>query len=431
MITYHFPPDGAVGGLRWSGLSKYLARLGWEVHIVTSAHGIDADAAPGVHRHVCVRRRTLNDAYRSLRERRAARGGPIPAADAAVPGVAPSARAMLPRLAGAALHALRVGCSMALDFPDDGRGWVTRAGMTARRLMRQQPFDVVLTSGPPHSAHYAGIVATAGTGIPHVIDMRDPWRDMSREWPGYAVKSRLFGYLEDMMFHSTKHVLVNTREFAESLAATRPSLAVSHVSNGTDLESLPRRSADLFEGMSLVYAGTVYMGRSFNTLLSALEGVARARPDAASRITLRIAGRMGSAQAELLRVELDRRGLGGMVKLYGPLPRTEALDLLRRSHLALVLAQGQPTQIPAKLYECVGIGIPTLVVAESASAASREARRIGGLTVEPDDDAGMRRVLDALLDGAIDTTIPPSVPISYEALARQTDRLLRLAAPSR
>jgi hypothetical protein len=37
VITYHFPPDGSVGGQRWAGLSKYLARLGWEVHVITAA----------------------------------------------------------------------------------------------------------------------------------------------------------------------------------------------------------------------------------------------------------------------------------------------------------------------------------------------------------------------------------------------------------
>src|SRR2546427_696001 len=30
VITYHFPPDGSVGGLRWAGITKYLARLGWK-----------------------------------------------------------------------------------------------------------------------------------------------------------------------------------------------------------------------------------------------------------------------------------------------------------------------------------------------------------------------------------------------------------------
>src|SRR3982751_5669206 len=66
VISYHFPPDGAVGGQRWAGLSKYLARLGWEVHVVTAAAGGGLQPIPGVHRHFCRRRRTLNDVYKSV-----------------------------------------------------------------------------------------------------------------------------------------------------------------------------------------------------------------------------------------------------------------------------------------------------------------------------------------------------------------------------
>src|SRR4051812_6280385 len=65
IITYHFPPDGAIGGQRWAGLSKYLARLGWEVHVVTSAAAPHDDEPSNVHRHVCNPRRTFNDFYKS------------------------------------------------------------------------------------------------------------------------------------------------------------------------------------------------------------------------------------------------------------------------------------------------------------------------------------------------------------------------------
>jgi hypothetical protein len=137
---------------------------------------------------------------------------------------------------------------------------------------------------------------------------------------------------------------------------------------------------------------------------------------------------MADAQRAQLDHELARRGLTEMVELCGALPRAEALALLRRSHLALVLAQGQPTQIPAKLYECVGLAVPTLVISESTSAASREAHRIGGIVIEPDDAIGMRHLLDDLVDGRVPSSMPASVPISYEALAKQMDRLLRLAS---
>src|SRR3989442_1572042 len=37
VISYHFRADGVVGGLRWAGVTKYLARLGWQVAVLTAA----------------------------------------------------------------------------------------------------------------------------------------------------------------------------------------------------------------------------------------------------------------------------------------------------------------------------------------------------------------------------------------------------------
>jgi glycosyltransferase involved in cell wall biosynthesis len=380
VISYHFPPDGAVGGLRWAGLSKYLARVGWEVHIVTAAKG-PASVAPGVHRHHCRPRRTLKDRF----------------------GV----------LAGMAL------------FTDNGRGWILRAAATARRLMREHQFDAVVTSGPPHSAHLAGFMATPGKAIPHVIDMRNPWRMTSSDRAGSAFRQRRFGPLERLMFLTTHNVVVNTRELADSLQAQWPGLTVSLVTNGTDTETLPARTEELFDGVSIAYAGIAYEGRGFMTLLSALESLRRDRPIEATRVKLRIAGPMDAARLGQFDEELRRRGLEKMVELYGALTRADTLDLLRRSHLALVLAQDQATQIPARLYESVGLAVPTLVISESTNAASREALRLGGIVLEPDDSVGMRCLLDDLVDGLVPTMMPPTAPISYESLALQMDQLLR------
>lgn len=425
VITYHFPPDGAVGGLRWSGLSKYLARLGWEVHVITAADTRAEAAVPGVYRYHRARRRTLNDWYNTVADR--LRDRPVATTSPEVANAAGSVDVpgAMSRFAGG----LRTAAGLALSLPDDGRGWVLRAGLAARDLLRRHAFDAVVTSGPPHSAHFAGVLATLGSSVPHIVDMRDPWIGTARNSPDFPINSRFlhsfFSRAEWLTFHRARSVVVNTREFAEDLRQRRPYLSVVHIPNGTDAESLPLRSAELFDGISIAYAGTVYLGRSFSALLGAIGSLVRDRPREAASVRLRIAGSIGPSQVDRLQAAMADQGLVDVVELRGVLPRSEALDLLRRSHLALVLAQGQPTQIPAKLYECVGLGVPTLVVAELDSAASQEARRIGALTVAPGDQQGMRRIFDDLIDGRIPTTVNSAVPITYDALARVMEREIR------
>jgi hypothetical protein len=134
---------------------------------------------------------------------------------------------------------------------------------------------------------------------------------------------------------------------------------------------------------------------------------------------------MEPAHRERVNGEISALGLASSVKVHGVLPREQALSLLTRSHLALVLAQDQPMCVPAKMYESVGLGVPTLVIAEEKSAAAREARRIGAMTVDSGDATGLRSLLEDLLDGRIPTTLRSKTPISYAELATHMDALLR------
>lgn len=427
VITYHFPPDGSIGGQRWAGLSKYLARMGWEVHVVTAAASGRDQATPQIHRHVQHRRRTLGDMYSAFASRKQA------------PEIRQQANAMKADLPPRARRfqtvvAVRRIVSDAIYLPDSARGWVVRAAAAARQLLREKKFDVVISSGPPHSAHFASLLATRGRDTNFWIDMRDPWsvtHQMNRPDDRFILAERWFlRRLERLVFPRAAKVIVNTREFASALRKTDPDLDVVYFPNGIDLEQLPNRDINAVERGSIACIGTLYAGRNLTMVFAAISALLRDRPEAGSMVTLNVAGLMESRHRENLEAEIAAAGLTSVVSIHGSLPRAQALELLSRSHLALVLAQDQPMCVPAKLYECVGLGVPTLVIAEVNGAAASEARRIGAMNLDTNDVDGMRFLLNDMLSGGLPTTIGPTTPISYADLAVEMDRLLR-EAPER
>ena len=428
VITYHFPPDGAIGGQRWAGLSKYLARLGWEVHVITASAAGPQEAIPSVHRHVRPRRRTLNDMYNAAVgrfRRRSNRGRQL------VPENSDRPRALSIMSPVAAVRRV-LGSSISL--PDDGRGWVWRATAAARALLRERTFDIVITSGPPHSAHFAGLLATIGRHAQFWIDMRDPWSTHGMNAPEdwfVPAERFLLRQLEGLIFLRAAKVIVNTREFASALTLAEPNLDVVCFPNGIDLEQMPSRAVSTVEQGSIAYVGTLYAGRNLSSVCLAMRSLLSDRPEAAATLRLNVAGPIESHHRRQLQEDIAAAGLESVVHVHGVLPREQALQLLNRSHLALVLAQDQPLQVPAKLYECVGLGIPTLVIAESTSAAALEARRIGAMTLDGGDVEGIRLLLEDLLACRIPTTIVSRTPISYEHLAIRVDRLLREAVELR
>jgi len=275
------------------------------------------------------------------------------------------------------------------------------------------------------------LLATRGRDTPFWIDMRDPWsvtHEMNSPDDRFILAERwLLRRLEKIVFPRAARVIVNTREFASALRISDPDLDVIHFPNGIDLEQMPIRDIGAVERGSIAYVGTLYGGRNLSMIFAAINALLKDRPEAASILRLNVAGQMQPLHREQLERDIAAAGLTSMVKIHGVLPRAQALELLGRSHLALVLAQDQPMCVPAKLYECVGVGLPTLVVAEETGAAASEARRIGAMSVDSHDVDGMRSLLDDMLAGRLPTTIEPKTPVSYADLAVEMDRLLRAA----
>lgn len=427
VITYYFPPHVAVGGLRWAGITKHLARLGWEVAVITAAPP-DGNGAPrGVHVEACPRRRTLVDAARLLC--RLAFGRSLGRFPNTSRGARPTGRPGLLRQLGRELAAF-------LTFPDESRGWILRAALRTRRLIRRFQPQVVVSSGPPHAAHLVARMATMGTPVRWFVDLRDPWGGpLTKAWAshprlGTRVFRALSQRLERRVFRAADGVITNTYPLAEALALKYPHVRVVCVPNGVDPEWLPPPAPHPLPGLGIVHAGTLYGSRDLGPVVRALRIFFERHPksaDAGSK--LRIAGEADARHARVLNDAVAAAGIQPYVEVLGPISRAEALNLVSRSRLAVVLAQEQELQIPAKLYESVAMRIPTLVVAPADSAAGLEGARLGALVRDPADVEGIAGVLEQVWQQDGQPPSPCPVPITYEAIAPLVDRLLTDALP--
>jgi glycosyltransferase involved in cell wall biosynthesis len=422
VVTYHFGPDGAVGGLRWWGITKYLARLGWNVSVVTAAGSSGTDKTIHAQVERCPRFWTCLDGIRLVR--RLALGLALRGA----PHGSPAAHASKPP--GLLRQLIREGAAC-LAFPDQGRGWMLRAALRTRSLIRRFRPHVVVSSGPPHSAHLVARLATIGTSARWLIDLRDPWAGpLPKLWEsdpilGSWIFHMLSPPMERRALGAADGVITNTHQLADTLAAKYPGLPVECVPNGVDPENLPPPARDPYPGLGIVHAGTLYAGRDIGPVVRALRLFFERHPDAAQAGSkLRVAGEADAGHARAFHNAVAAAGMERYVEVLGSLPRVEALNVVSRSRLAVVLAQQQELQIPAKLYESVAMGIPTLVVAPAASASALEGKRIGAVVRDADDVEGIACLLEHFWRNGPPERAPCPAAITYGALAPLVDRLL-------
>lgn len=320
---------------------------------------------------------------------------------------------------------------MLLALPDHGRGWILRCAARARSLIRRVQPKVVVSSGPPHSAHFATWLATRGLGVPWLVDLRDTWTGLTSEaWRDSPLyRSRVArgtqNKLERLVARYATAFSANSEWLADALAARYPHLAVHWVPNGVDRELLPSASADPFRGVGIVYTGALFGWRNLEPVLRALRSFLDRHPEAEARESkLRVAGALDAAQVSSLRATAASLGVSSHVEVLGLLPRHEALGLLARSRLAVVLAQGQVVEVPAKLYEPVGMGIPCVVLAPAESAPAAEAMRLGAKWVGPNDHEALARLLEDVWAGRVRVGSGLSPAGDYDTVARQVSQLL-------
>ena len=428
VITYYFDPDGPVGGLRWLGITKYLARLGWTISVVTAAPPGGRTAAISAQVEWCPRLWTLGDGYRRLR--RLIFGDTV--------GLSRNvSRVTTPRWPRGLLRRLGNEVATILDFPDEGHGWILRAALRARSVIRRFQPEIVVSSGPPHSAHLVAGLATLGSATRWLIDLRDPWAGpIPKVWQshrrlGTRVFRTLAPRLERLAFRAANGIITNTPQLAEVLAAKYANVPVVCVPNGVDPDGMPPPARHRYPGLAIAYTGRLYAGRDLGPVMRALGIFLRHHPEAArAGSKLRIAGDADSRHAQVFNDAVAVAGVEQYVEVLGQLSRADALDVVSRSRLAVVLAQDQEVQIPAKLYESVAMGVPTLVVAPAGSAAAVEGNRLGAVVRDSADVDGIACVLEQLWGDGARERAPCPVPITYDAIARLVDQVLGMSLPT-
>jgi glycosyltransferase involved in cell wall biosynthesis len=321
---------------------------------------------------------------------------------------------------------LRRRLASLLGFPDQSRGWMLRATRQARALIRRLEPDVVVSSGPPHTAHLVGARACTVRRAPLVVDFRDPW---FTELYASNMARALSRFLERKVFKAARAVVANTPELAEAIGARFPARKATWIRNGVDREQLPQVDAVREPGFTIVHAGTLYIRRNLGPVLKAFRVLLDRHPEIGpAEARIRVAGHLDAGRQADLRAQMRSMGLEAYVQLAGVVSRAEALRLAAASSASIVLAQDQTTMIPAKLYELVAMRVPTVVITEPDSASAHEARRLGAYIVPPDDVNALANLFEHLRQGHPPAASSAPDAIDYDSLAEHMSRLLEAAA---
>ncbi len=334
MIAFHFPPFGQSSGrLRTLGFARHLGEYGWQPAVVTARSAVYPMVQP-----------------ESLAE---------------IPPTLPVTRAAGVDISR--LVSIRGVYPRWLATPDRWCMWAIGALSAGLSIVKRSRPDVIWTTFPIPSAVLAGVLLSRLTGVPLVVDLRDPM--VYEGWPANAWQRAVYGRLERWAVSAAQAVVVTTpgacrmyRERYPRFPAERFQVIQNGVEDDYERVGMQSSASAATSGpIVLVHSGLMeHPDRDPSALFAAIGAVRRAKalPARGLRVILRATGRN-----DYIRRMAAQAGVEDLVVVEPHIAREAAVREMSSAH-GLILFQGQACnrQIPAKAYEYLAARRPILAL---------------------------------------------------------------------
>ena len=409
LITYHFPPSLAVGGLRLTGFVKYLSAYGWVPHVLT-LHGkyieVQNNSQAGEFDQIRISRvrplPTLGDVYLFIKK--TLNNWLSRDEKASIDFfLSHSSRSRAPAGHERALDKLkRYLVSLFMALPDWERNWVLPAVVRGIREIRKEKIGVVLTSGPPHSVHLIGLIIKLFVKVRWVADFRDPWMTPFNKqlYPTCRLSNAIEAGLERAVFSNADLVsatTLNLTHLYETVWGDLPGTRIKFLPNGfdeADFHALGRLKK--YERFTITYTGSIYLGRDPEPLFQAIKELLAENRLTSGDISIKLIGNCRCIGNRLTAEVAKAHGLGSVVDIFDYVSHKEALAIIKQSHVALLMAPNQPYQIPAKVYDYMATGTKILALTGKGATADIINSTGVGRAFSPDDIPGIKSYIDRL-----------------------------------
>ena len=164
IITYYWPPKGGVGVQRWLKLTKYLCRSHYKPIIYTPQNGVsplqDESLLQSVSSDLTILKKKIFEPQKIL----SYFFNNKPTAD------------VLLKKNNSLFARFLIWLRSNLFIPDSRCLWIKPSIRFLTNYLKQNPVDVIISTGPPHSMHMIALaIKKKHQKIKWIADFRDPW----------------------------------------------------------------------------------------------------------------------------------------------------------------------------------------------------------------------------------------------------------------
>ncbi len=356
IITYYWPPAGGPGVQRWLKFVKYLRDFDIEpvVFVPENPHYplMDPSFESEIPKGIEVIKHPIKEPYRfakllSKKKTQTISSGIISDKKQSV------------------LEKFLLWVRGNYFIPDARVGWVKPSVKFLEKYLIDNPVDVIITSGPPHSLHLIGMELKKIIKTPWLADFRDPWTSI-----GYHKKlnlskksQRKHEKLEARVLQTADHIIV-TSPTTEKQFEVITNVHITVITNGFDTEIAEEVKLDT--KFTVSHIGSLLTERNPETLWKILSELIHENNNFASDLQLQLAGVVSDEVVKSIR----SYGLSDYLINIGYISHNQSLDVNKKSQVLLVLEiDSIETRaiIPGKIFEYLAAQRPILALGPKES----------------------------------------------------------------
>ncbi|WKS94551.1 glycosyltransferase [Riemerella columbina] len=351
IISYYWPPAGGPGVQRWLKFVKYLPDFGWTPTVYTPENPsyplidetLNAEASPQTKIIKTKIWEPYAIAEKLNRQNKKFKSGQFDV------GKNQSWKSKL-----------SIWIRGNFFIPDARVFWVKPSVKFLKRYLEQNPTEVLVTTGPPHSMHLIGLrLKKIFPNLRWVADFRDPWTEISyyQHLKLTPFADRKHRHLEQEVFQNADLVLATSYTDAAHFKAQGANAFC--ITNGFDKETENSSETLEHQGFVMSYIGVLEQLRNPKVLWTVLNEILKEEPSFSQDFKLKLVGKIDPQIIQ----EWQGTPLQSKIEILGYLSHNDAVTEMKNADVLLITNFPNPQSqgiIPGKLFEYLASGQPIL-----------------------------------------------------------------------
>lgn len=259
-------------------------------------------------------------------------------------------------------HRISIWIRMNLFVPDARVGWNFTAISKAKKFLKKNKIDAIVSIGPPHSSHLIGLNLSKNFSIPHFPVLIDPWVDIIyyKNFNRNPITLKLDNHFEKSVMQNAKQVIFVNKSTQEDYLSKyeflkNKSSVLYWGYDETAFTGLSSQKENSKEKL-LVHAGNIFAYQNPKKLWDQI----KIENDNGNKIKIRF---VGTVDNEILEY-LNSIGLKDYVELAGFLPYQKMIEQICMADILLVCSS-EPRHVPGKLFEAMRTGNPIIAFGDN------------------------------------------------------------------